>query len=64
MQTIGERFEKDREQLLPLPQAAFEACETRTSTVTSLSLVRYPDGIGNDFCSACDQFRPVQLEES
>ena len=40
-QTIGERFEKDRELLLPLPQAPFEACETRTSTVTSLSLVRY-----------------------
>jgi len=40
-QTIGERFERDREALLPLPAAAYEACEKRPGRVTSLSLVRY-----------------------
>jgi len=27
--------------LLPLPEAAYEACEKRTARVSSLSLVRY-----------------------
>src|SRR6202020_2469847 len=40
-QTIAERLEKDREVLLPLPPAPYEACEKRTTRVTSLSLVRY-----------------------
>lgn len=40
-QTIGERFAKDREVLLPLPPVPYEACEKRTTRVTSLSLVRY-----------------------
>jgi hypothetical protein len=40
-QTIGERFEKDRERLLPLPAAPYEACDKRTTRVTSMSLVRY-----------------------
>jgi len=40
-QTIGERFEKDKEMLLPLPAAPYEACEKRATRVTSLSLVRY-----------------------
>src|SRR5215472_6667971 len=40
-QSIGERFEKDRERLLPMPAVAYEACEKRTVRVTSLSLVRY-----------------------
>jgi hypothetical protein len=40
-QTIGERFEKDKEMLLPLPAVPYEACEKRTTRVTSLSLVRY-----------------------
>ena len=40
-QTIVERFEKDREVLLPLPPVPYEACEKRTTRVTSLSLVRY-----------------------
>ena len=40
-ETIGERFERDRQALLPLPAAAYEACETRPGRVTSLSLVRY-----------------------
>jgi hypothetical protein len=44
--TIGERFERDRTALLPLPEAAYEACEKRTARVSSLSLVRYR---GNDY---------------
>jgi transposase len=40
-QTIGERFEKDRAVLLPLPATPYEACEKRTTRVSSLSLVRY-----------------------
>jgi len=40
-ETIGERFQKDREMLLPLPQAPYEACEKRSTRVTSMSLVRY-----------------------
>lgn len=40
-QTIAERFEIDREKLLPLPAAPYEACEKRLTRVTSLSLVRY-----------------------
>ena len=45
-QTIAERFEADREALLPLPCVPYEACEKRTTRVTSLSLVRYR---GNDY---------------
>jgi len=40
-ETIAERFERDRTALLPLPEAAYEACEKRTARVSSLSLVRY-----------------------
>jgi hypothetical protein len=40
-ETIGERFERDRAALLPLPAAAYEACEKVTARVSSLSLVRY-----------------------
>jgi transposase len=40
-ETIAERFERDREHLLPLPPVAYEACEKRTTRVSSLSLVRY-----------------------
>jgi hypothetical protein len=40
-QTIAERFENDRQVFLPLPQVPYEACEKRTTRVTSLSLVRY-----------------------
>ena len=32
---------RDRAALLPLPAAPYEACETRTARVSSLSLVRY-----------------------
>jgi hypothetical protein len=45
-QTIGERFQKDAEALLPLPPTPYEACEKRSTRVTSLSLVRYR---GNDY---------------
>jgi transposase len=40
-QTIGERFQKDKEMLLPLPAAPYEACDKRSTRVTSMSLVRY-----------------------
>jgi transposase len=40
-QTIGERFVKDRERLLPLPAAPYEACDKQLTRVTSMSLVRY-----------------------
>jgi transposase len=45
-QTIGERFEKEAAVLLPLPPTSYEACEKRSTRVTSLSLVRYR---GNDY---------------
>src|ERR1035437_7773170 len=45
-ETIGERFERDREAFLPLPAAPYEACEKWSTRVTSLSLVRYR---GNDY---------------
>ena len=40
-ETIGERFERDRAVLLPLPRARFEACDKTTARVSSISLVRY-----------------------
>ncbi len=40
-ETIGERFERDRAVLLPLPVSKYEACEKRVARVSSLSLVRY-----------------------
>jgi transposase len=40
-QTIGERFEKDKEMLLPLPAGPYEACDKCSTRVTSMSLVRY-----------------------
>ena len=40
-ETIGERFERDRAALLPLPQVPYEACEKRTARANSTSLVRY-----------------------
>ena len=40
-QTIGERFGKDEERLLPLPAAPYEACEKHSTRVTSMALVRY-----------------------
>ena len=45
-ETIGERFERDRSALLPLPSAPYEACEKISARVSSLSLVRYR---GNDY---------------
>jgi transposase len=40
-ETIGERFARDRDALLPLPPVPYDACDRRTTRVTSLSLVRY-----------------------
>jgi transposase len=40
-ETIGERFEKDKQMLLALPAAPYEACDKRSTRVTSMSLVRY-----------------------
>jgi transposase len=40
-QSIGERFEKDKEMLLPMPAAPYEACDKRSTRVTSMALVRY-----------------------
>ncbi len=40
-ETIAERFERDRERLLPLPPAPLEACEKRTTRASSQALVRY-----------------------
>ena len=40
-ETIGQRMERDLEALLPLPAAAYEACDQQASRVNSLSLVRY-----------------------
>jgi len=45
-ETIGERFERDRAALLPLPAAPYEACEKISARVSSLALVRYR---GNDY---------------
>ena len=40
-ETIGERLERDRQALLPLPPAPYDACDKRATRVSSLSLVRY-----------------------
>ena len=40
-ETVGERFQRDQEQLLPLPASPHEACEKRTTRVSSQALVRY-----------------------
>ena len=40
-ETIAERFERDRAQLLPLSAAPYEACEKRPARVSSQALVRY-----------------------
>ncbi len=40
-ETIGERFARDRAAVLPLPPVPYEACDTRPTRATSLSLVRY-----------------------
>ncbi|MGA8937638.1 MAG: IS21 family transposase [Acidobacteriaceae bacterium] len=45
-ETIGQRFERDRTALLPLPEVAYDACEKVAARVSSLALVRYR---GNDY---------------
>ena len=48
------RFARDRAALLPLPPVPYEACDTRPTRVTSLSLVRYRR---NDY-SGANRLRP------
>ena len=45
-ETIGERLVRDQAAFLPLPATPYEACEKKTTRVSSLSLVRYR---GNDY---------------
>ena len=45
-ETIGERLARDRQALLPLPPAPYDACDKRPGRVSSLSLLRYR---GNDY---------------
>jgi len=45
-ESIGERFERDRAAMLPLPATPYEACEKISARVSSLALVRYR---GNDY---------------
>jgi len=40
-ETIAQRFERDRERLLPLPTTPYEACQKRTTRVSSQALVRF-----------------------
>ena len=40
-ETIGERMERDLDALMPLPPAPYDASDTHTTRVSSLSLVRY-----------------------
>jgi transposase len=40
-ESIGQRFERDRDALLPLPPVPYEACAQVSTRVTSLSLVRF-----------------------
>ena len=40
-ETIDQRMERDLDALLPLPPAAYDACEKQEGRVSSLSLVRY-----------------------
>jgi transposase len=59
-ETIAERFERDREKLLPLPPAPLEACEKRTTRASSQALVRYET---NDYSVPTEYgHRPVLLK--
>lgn len=40
-ETIGERFSRDRERLLPLPAVAYESCRKRSTRASSQALVRF-----------------------
>ena len=40
-ETIGERFERDKQAFLPLPAFPYDACDKVNTKVNSLSLVRY-----------------------
>ena len=47
-ETIGERLVRDQAAFLPLPATPYEACEKKTTRVSSLSLVRYRGNDGMD----------------
>ena len=40
-ETIGERFKRDQERLLPLPAVAYESCRKRSTRASSQALVRF-----------------------
>ena len=40
-ETIGQRMERDLDDLLPLPPAPYDACDKQSGRASSLSLVRY-----------------------
>ena len=61
-ETIGARFARDREALLPLPPVPYDACDTRTTRVTSLSLVR--DRRNDDSVPTADGHREVLVKGS
>ena len=59
-ETIAERFERDREKLLPLPPVPLEACEKRFTRASSQALVRYET---NDYSVPTEYgHRPVLLK--
>ena len=59
-ETVGERFERDRAALLPLPVGPYEACEKVAARVSSLALVRYR---GNDYSvPTCHGHRQVIIK--
>lgn len=59
-ETIGQRLERDRQALLPLPATPYEACDKQVTRVTSLSLVRYRS---NDYSvPVCYGHRQVLLK--
>ena len=59
-ETIGERFQRDRETFLPLPASPYEACEKVATRVSSLALVRYR---GNDYSApTCYGHRDVLVK--
>ena len=56
-ETIEERFKRDRQALLPLPPTPYDACDKRTTRVTSLSLVRYR---ANDYLFLATSLGPLR----
>ena len=59
-ETIGERFARDRQALLPLPPVPYNACDQRSTRVTSLALVR--DRRNNDLVTTAYGHRAVVVK--